>query len=159
MKKYLKLALTAALALPLVATTAIAQNYNLRPSYGAISLQAGFLPDPVTRSMRAGGDHHFRGGGGCPGGAWFANAPDYRLHYRAGGYALSFYVRAPGDTAMLVNDPTGTWYCNDDYQGLNPGVVFNNPRSGQYDVWLGTYNRSRVGNSVLYITEMGAFSR
>lgn len=159
MKRYLKLALAAALALPLVATAATAQNYNLRPSYGSVSLNAGFMPDPRTRSIRAGGDHYFSGGGGCPGGAWFANAPDYRVHYRASGYALSFYVRAPGDTAMLINDPSGTWFCNDDYQGLNPALVFNNPRSGQYDIWLGTYNRSRVNNSVLYITELGAFSR
>lgn len=159
MKRLLNIALAALVALPFLASTGAGQNYNLRPSYGSVSLQAGFMPDPHTRSVRAGGDNRFQGGGGCPGGAFFANAPDYRLNYRAGGYALSIYVRAPGDTALLVNDPSATWYCNDDYQGLNPGLVFNNPRSGQYDIWVGTYNRSRVNNSVIYITELGAFSR
>lgn len=159
MNKFLKGAIAALVALPLVASMAQAQNYNLRPSFGSVSLQAGFLPDPRTRTVQAGGDNYFSGGGGCPGGGWFANAPDYRVNYRAGGYALSFYVRAPGDTMLLINDPTGTWYCNDDYQGLNPALVFNNPRSGQYDIWVGTYNRSRVRNSVIYITEMSPFSR
>ena len=104
MKRFLKYALAAALAFPLAATVAGAQNFNLRPSYGSVTLQAGFMPDPRTRSIRAGGDHYFSGGGGCPGGAWFANAPDYRVHYRAGGYALTFYVRAPGDTADIPLD-------------------------------------------------------
>lgn len=159
MFKFVKYAFAALLAIPLASVSVEAQNYNLRPSFGSISLQAGFLPDPRTRTVRAGGDSRFQGGGGCPGGGWFANAPDYRVNYRAGGYALTFYVRAPGDTMLLVNDPAGQWHCNDDFQGLNPAVVFNNPRSGQYDIWVGTYNRARVNNSTIYITEMGAFSR
>ncbi len=147
------------MALGLAAGSAVAQNYNLNPSYGSIRLNAGFSPDPVTVRVRGGGDNHFSGGGGCPGGGWFANAPDYRVHYRAGGFQLSFYVRAPGDTMLLVNDPNGNWFCNDDYRGLDPALVFSNPRSGQYDVWVGTYNRSRVQNSRIYITELGPFNR
>lgn len=159
MFSFSKLAATAAVALSLMASGASAQNWGLRPSYGSVSLSAGFMPDPVTRRARAGGDNYFQGGGGCPGGGWFANAPDFRVHYRAGNLALSIYVRAPGDTMLLVNDPGGTWYCNDDAQGLNPGLRFNNPRSGQYDIWVGTYNRSRVNNAVIYVTEYGLFAR
>lgn len=143
----------AGLATTVVASAAMAQNYSLRPSYGSIRLNAGFMPDPVSRGVRAGGDRHYRGGGGCPGGGWFANAPDYRLHYRAGGFALTFYIRAPGDTMLLVNDPSGSWYCNDDGDGLDPVIRFSNPRSGQYDIWAGTYNRSRVRNARIYISE------
>ncbi len=157
MLKYFKIAALVLLALPL-ASMAQAQNYTLRPSYGSVNLRAGFLPDPYRRTVRGGGDHYFSGGGGCPGGAWFANAPDFRLNYSRGNYALSIYVRAPGDTALLVNDPNGNWFCNDDYSGLNPGLDFNNPLSGQYDIWVGTYNRSRVRGSVIHITEIGAFS-
>ena len=117
------------------------------------------MPDPYVVRVRAGGDNRFRGGGGCPGGGWFANAPDFRLHYRAGGFQLSIYSRAPGDTMLLVNDPNGNWHCNDDYQGLDPALVFSRPLSGQYDIWAGTYNRTRVQNTRIYITEMGPFSR
>lgn len=136
-----------------------AQNYNLNPSYGTARLNAGFHPDPYVVRVRAGGDNHFQGGGGCPGGGWFANAPDLRLHYQAGGFQLSIYSHANGDTMLLVNDPSGTWFCNDDYQGLNPAVHFNRPRSGRYEIWAGTYNRSRVQNTRIHITELGPFSR
>jgi hypothetical protein len=159
MTRIMKLLMASVMALPLIAGFASAQNYNLRPSYGTVSLQAGFMPDPHTRVVRAGGDNYFSGGGGCPGGAYFANAPDYRLNYRAGGLQLAIYVRAPGDTALLINDPAGQWYCNDDAQGLNPGIAFSSPRSGQYDIWVGTYNRARVNNSRIYITEYGLFAR
>jgi hypothetical protein len=155
MSTYFKTLFTAlAAAATLTALPATAQNYNLRPSYGSVTLNAGFLPDPRTRTVRAGGDNHFSGGGGCPGGGWFANAPDYRLYYRPGGYALTIYVRAPGDTMLLINDPTTSWFCNDDSNGtLDPMIRFNNPRPGQYDMWVGTYNRSRVRNATIYISE------
>ncbi|MCL4675345.1 MAG: peptidase S1 [Pararhodobacter sp.] len=149
-----KLAIAAALATSLSGADARAQNWQLSPSYGSVTLSAGFLPDPRTRTVRAGGDNHFSGSQSCPGGGWFANAPDYRLNYRAGGYSLSIYVAAPGDTMLLVNDPNAQWYCDDDsYGNRNPMIRFANPSSGQYDIWVGTYNRSRVHNSVIYITE------
>jgi hypothetical protein len=145
-------------AVMLSAAAASAQDWRRNPSFGSVSLNAGFAPDPRTRNVRAGGDIQVNvNNGRCQG--WFANAPDYRVNYRAGGYQLTFYVRASGDTMLLINDPNGNWYCNDDYQGLDPAIVFSSPRSGQYDVWVGTYNRSRVSNATLYITEMGAFSR
>ncbi|MCB1407462.1 MAG: peptidase S1 [Rhodobacteraceae bacterium] len=154
MKKFIGLALAASVATALLATVAQAQNWRLSPSYGSVTLNAGFLPDPRSRTVRAGGDHRFSGSSGCPGGGWFANAPDFRLHYRAGGYPLTIFVNAPGDTMLLVNSPNTQWYCDDDSGGnLNPMVRFNNPMSGQYDIWVGTYNRSRVRNSTIYISE------
>lgn len=154
MFKSLKVALFAAVAAAVTAGSAVAQNYNLSPSFGTVRLNAGFLPDPYVRGgIQAGGDSHFGGGGGCPGGGWFANRPDFRLNYNAGGYRLVIYASGPGDTMLLINDPTTTWYCNDDTNGLDPMIVFNNPRSGQYDIWLGTYNRSRVRGSAIYISE------
>lgn len=135
------------------ATPVSAQNWRLNPSYGTVSLNWNFRPDPQTQTVQAGGDNHFSGSSGCPYGGWFASAPDYRLHYNAGQYSLTFYVRARGDTMLLVNDPTATWYCNDDGDGLDPVIRLNNPRSGQYDIWVGTYGRTRVRNAVLHISE------
>ena len=154
MFKFLAIGLGATLAAALVTPAAQAQNYNLHPSYGTYSLSAGFMPDPQSGVGRAGGDSHVNPMNGCPGGGWFANAPDFRLHYQAGGYALTFYIRAPGDTMLLVNEPAGQWFCNDDSDGLDPAIRFPSPRSGQYDIWMGTYNRSRVPNARLYVTEL-----
>lgn len=145
-----------AIAALLVSGAAMAQDWSRNPSYGSISLSAGFLPDPHVRTLRAGGDN-FRDLGVCRG--YFPTSPDYRLHYRAGSFALNFYVRAGGDTILLVNAPNGQWYCNDDYSGLDPAVLFGSPQSGQYDIFVGTYNRSRVSGARLYITEYAPFSR
>ncbi|PTX04215.1 peptidase S1 [Pararhodobacter aggregans] len=158
MRKFIKLAFAAALAVSSLAAVgtrqAEAQNYNLRPSYGSFNLVAGFTPDPQWLQGRAGGDVHFNPVNGCPGGGWVANAPDFRVHYQASTWPLTFYVRAPGDTILLINDPSGNWYCNDDTDGLDPAIRFGSPRSGQYDIWIATYNRSRVRNTRLYVTEL-----
>jgi hypothetical protein len=162
MFNFVRIALAAAaLVVGLGAATAFAQNVNARAAWrnADVSLVAGFLPDPVVLTGRAGGDWYFTTTSTCQRGGWFANAPDARLRYQAGSYQLSFYVRAPGDTMLLINAPNGAWYCNDDYQGLDPAIVFNNPMSGRYEIWVGTYNRARVRNSRLYITELGPFSR
>jgi len=154
MTSFLKRLFAAATAATLLAPAAFAQNYNLSPSFGSVQLNSGFLPDPYTRrGIQAGGDNHMSGSQGCPGGGWFANRPDYRLHYRAGGYPLTIYVSAPGDTMLLINDPHLNWFCNDDSNGLDPAIRFNRPASGQYDIWVGTYNRSRVRNSTIFISE------
>lgn len=146
-------------ALALMAGAADAQNVRARASYGSVSLGAGFLPDPYVVRVRAGGDVYVTTSVTCQRGGWFANAPDFRLHYNAGGLALSIYARAPGDTMLLVNDPSGNWHCNDDYQGLDPAIHFPRPWSGSYEIWAGTYNRSRVHNTLIYITEYGPFAR
>ncbi len=159
MSGIVRLTVAALVALSMLAVPGAAQNWRLNPSYGSVSLNAGFMPDPRTRTVQAGGNVRINPAGDCPGGGYVANAPDYRLNYRAGGYALSFYVRAPGDTLLLINDPQGRWFCNDDYSGLDPALRFGNPASGQYDIWVGTYGRNRVRNATLYITEMGPFSR
>lgn len=131
-----------------------AQNWRLEPTFGAVSLRSGFVPDPHTRRVIAGGDNHFLGSEDCRFGGWFASPPDYRLIYEAGRYpTLTIYVDAPGDTMLLVNDPHSRWYCNDDYSERNPLIRFANPPSGQYDIWVGTYNRANVRNAVIFISE------
>ena len=163
MFRFLRTALTAAaLALGLGAAltpAAEAQNINGRAAYGEVSLTAGFLPDPYVVRVRAGGDWFFQTSNTCRRGGWFAQNPDFRLYYQAGAYQLSIYARAPGDTMLLVNAPDGGWYCNDDYSGLDPAIVFPQPLSGRYEIWNGTYNRARVRNTMLYITELGPFAR
>ena len=56
MFKPFRLAAAAVLAVNFLGSTAQAQNWNLHPSYGSVTLNAGFVPDPRTRTVRAGGD-------------------------------------------------------------------------------------------------------
>lgn len=137
-------------------TAALAQNYSANPTYGSIQLNSGFTPDPYNINLQSGGSINAANsiGGACRG--YIANAPDYRVHYRAGSYPLIISVNSSADTTLVVNGPDGRWYCDDDSgnQGLNPMVRFNNPSSGQYDVWVGTYGSGQLYNSTLSISEV-----
>ena len=55
--------------------------------------------------------------------------------------------------ALLVNDPQGNWYCNDDSGSgnLNPVVDLENPVEGQYDIWIASGGADTEGT--LEITE------
>lgn len=130
-----------------------AQNWQLAPSYGNVNLSAGFLPDPHTVNLTAGGSVNISGLGiGAFG--YVANAPDVRLNYEAGSFSLTIRANSGGDTTILINAPDGSWYFNDDTNGLNPSYTFRNPMSGQYDIWVGTLGTDFV-SARLEITEMG----
>lgn len=135
-------------------TGAMAQNASLDPISGNVRLNAGFTPDPYRVSVIAGGGTDAsRLSSSCAG--RISEAPDFRLTYDAGSYALSFRTEASEDTTLVVNGPDGAWYCDDDGAGsLNAEVRFNNPRSGVYDVWIGSYGGDLVSGALL-VTESG----
>ena len=131
-----------------------AQNWKAAPLYETLNLTAGFMPDPVSRSLQAGGaQSNPIEGTGCAG---FINAdrPDYDLNYTAGSSSLYIYARSGSDITLLVNDPSGGWFCSDDWDGTDPMVQFDNPRSGNYNVWVGTYSSGQTQEATLYFTEI-----
>lgn len=149
-----RITLAAAVA-ALVADPVVAQNFSRNPSFGTLNLSANFMPDPQAVNVTAGGNIPAErlGGSSCVG--TIADAPDVRLNYRAGqGLPLYISVRANADTTLVINLPNGRWICNDDFDGLNPGVVFSQPMSGQYDIWIGHYDRGRRVPAQLLISEI-----
>ena len=153
----------AGLALSLVACETIPQtygampDYSASPSYGTVSLSAGFEPDPRVISLQSGGSIPASNvSASCSG--FIAGAPDVRLNYRAGDYPLILSVASSSDTTLVVNGPDGSWYCDDDggVNGLNPSVRFNSPRSGQYDIWVGTYGSGALQAARLHISEVSS---
>lgn len=144
----LAVAATVAVAVPVVA-----QNFNRQPAFGTYNINAGFTPDPYWVRVRAGGTRPASTVSGC--GGSIADAPDVRVNYNAGGgFALTFFVRSNADTIIVVNDPSGAWYCDDDSGGnLDPQLTFSSPMSGQYDVWIGHYEGGRGIPAQLGITE------
>ena len=137
---------------------ALAQDYSQPPTYGSVSLNSGFTPDPYTVNLQSGGaiDASDRLGGSCRG--YIANAPDFRINYSAGStFPLILSVNSGSDTTLVVNGPSGDWYCDDDGgDGLNPSLRFSNPQSGQYDVWVGTYASSSLQSATLYVSEVSS---
>ena len=146
----------AAAALVSCVGTAVAQNTSLRANYGELSLEAGFANDPRVISLRAGGDiAASRAGSSCRG--FITNAPDVRLHYDAGSLPLIISVDAGSDTTLVVNGPDGEFYCDDDSgEGTNPSVRLNNPRSGRYEIWVGTYSSGNSQPARLHISEVSS---
>lgn len=136
-------------------------DFSLPPTYGSASLAAGFLPDPYTISVDAGGpfsvstcrrsDWNFTNGGS----GWVAAAPDFSLNWRGGGGPLTIWIESAADTVIIVNTPDGVFHFNDDTQGdLRAGLTFVNPIDGRYDIWVGTYSSGALQPSVLHISEL-----
>jgi uncharacterized protein YraI len=129
-------------------------NPSLPAVFGTTALTSGFVPDPFTVGITAGGPAGTSYlGAGCTG--FTTASPSYSVTYTSGAFpTLRFYFIGSGDTTMIINTPSGNYVCVDDSFGtLNPTIDFNTPSSGRYDVWIGTFS---VGGSVggtLYVTE------
>ncbi|MDZ7778391.1 MAG: hypothetical protein U5R14_00440 [Gemmatimonadota bacterium] len=151
-------------AFVLLATVAVgvpakAQDPDAAPAHGTVDLVAGFTPDPVTRSVRAGGeDANPRSGSACAG-YIDADAPDFELSYAAGMSVLYIYARAESDLTLLIHDPDGNWHCNDDWEGTDPMVVFPDPSSGSYKLWVGVAEAGSSPEATLYFTELEPTAR
>ncbi|MNQ42811.1 hypothetical protein D3C85_565200 [compost metagenome] len=140
------------LAAPMCAS---AQDASKTATYGEIVLQAGFAPDPYRVSVTAGGSIDAYADtplpAACVGNV--AEAPDFEVTYEAGRLPLVFRTLSSVDTTLIINGPDGTWSCDDDSYGDGDAQVrFDKPRSGTYDVWIGTFGGG-TADATLLITE------
>lgn len=162
----LKSVLSAGAVLVVVAGAALAQqkgapqqaqqfpDWRAQPRYATINLRSGFEPDPREVQVEAGGNRDANGvGPDCAGWIDFSK-PDVDLNYTAGQYPLYISVTANTDTTLVMNDSAGNWICNDDMDGVNPGIVIQRPVSGNYNIWIGTYDRGSPQRAVLRISEI-----
>jgi len=133
-------------------SSAGAPDLSLDPRYGTVRLDGGFLPDPHTVAVRAGGSLEVDVGSCGYGNV--ANAPDVDFYYTpSGGRDLFIYVEGREDTTLLINRPDGTWTCDDDgHTGNNPLVAFPKAEAGLYDIWVGTYG-AELSDATLFISE------
>ncbi len=135
-------------------------DFYLPATFADDDIVAGFTPDPIDYPLQAGGYLVASDvDSACAG--FVAEAPDVRITYEAGDqYPLIFYVEGSADTTLLINQPDGQWFCNDDRRDgdLNPEIVFNQPLTGQYDIWVGTYvSIDQLGEFpevTLFVTEL-----
>lgn len=111
------------------------------PFYETIELITDFRPDPQVYYLEAGGfeDASYLGDG-CVG--YVASQADFVIDYQAGNFPFYISAASDEDTVLVVRDPGGAWHCSDDFLGAHPAVGFDNPQSGAYRVWVGTFERS-----------------
>jgi len=138
-------------------TSSVSADTGDFPSDGLfenVSLTSGFTPDPYTVELAAGGDNPASSelGTECTGNVT-SSQPDVVLNYTAGSdYGLSLFAESDSDTTLIVLTPGG-WQCDDDsYGDLNPNIRLDSPQSGDYLIWIGTYD-SGVADAVLGISE------
>lgn len=135
-------------------------DYTADPLYGQVSLQAGFEPQPQLTALTAGGQDWLNGlplgsRGICVG---YVNAerPDLAVNYQGNGGPLHVWVTSVWDTTLVIRSPDGDWHCNDDAEGLelNPGLTFDAALSGDYLIWVGTYEAT-LAEAEIRISEVG----
>lgn len=135
-------------------------DYALDPIYGERTLEAGFLPDPSQVTLISGGSIAVSAldlEDECTG--YATAAPSFRLHWDGDSDLLRIlFVVDEGDTTLIVNDPGGRWFCNDDTNGLDPELQFRDPVTGQYDIWVGSYRRGQSPAGRLSFTEFATLN-
>lgn len=127
------------------------------PNLDNITIGPRFSPNPLEVRGQAGGSASMKelvGLSETPTGpcAGFASAnPNHILVLTSFFDSLSLQVQASEDTALAIKGPGGVW-CNDDYQGHNPGVA-GQWLPGTYRIWVSAHEKNRRSGYVLRIGE------
>jgi serine/threonine-protein kinase len=125
-------------------------DVGAQPIGGTFSLESGFSPDPYTQSITLSGSYDLSEMGYS---GYVSIEPTFDFYYTAGTYPLTISAESETDTVILINTPGGEWFFSDDFDGTNPGVVFEDPEDGLYNIWIGTYS-DESGRATLVITEI-----
>ncbi|MBN35979.1 MAG: peptidase S1 [Rhodospirillaceae bacterium] len=148
--------LTAVFTIMLTGVASACPDWELDPAFGSIELNEYFPNDPYTKVIEAGGNHSvsrcFQDNSLS---GTVAAAPDFDLYYRTSGSStLNIYVRSGADTVLLISDPYGEfWFDDDSGGGDDPLITFPNAVDGLYNIWVGSYNRRTGEIGTLVITE------
>ena len=111
-----------------------AVNPSQVPSYGTVTLNGGFTPDPRVVRLTSGGEVNAATlQPGCTG--FVSRAPDLRVTYQAGSLPLTF-TAVGANVSLLINSPDGRWYCTP-LSAAGATYRFARPASGRYEIWVG----------------------
>ncbi len=140
---------TAGLSLRLAADVA----RDIKASLVTLDLEAGFPLDPTFVSVQAGGpvDSSLLRQD-CKG---FINQyPVVTVNWTGTAPFVKAFFLSDSDTTMLVVTPDGQTLCNDDANEnlLDPVIEIENPMSGEYHIWVGSYAKNQLVPGVLVLT-------
>jgi hypothetical protein len=123
-----------------------------------VTIQPNFSPDPMVIKGISGGsvpatqvaDRKETPTGPCVG--FVDESPDHTISLTAFFNYLSLQVDSPQDTTLVVSGPGGTW-CNDDFQGKNPGIA-GQWQAGTYKVWVGSYDKNNYNPYIIKVSQV-----
>jgi hypothetical protein len=156
------LSLTAGWALGIITSVFIntltqAQPAQAQTIFENVTVKPKFSPAPLIIRGISGGSvpaSQVAGRKETPNGpcvGFVDEAPDHTITLTAFFNYLSMVVESPQDTTLVVSGPGGTW-CNDDFQGKNPGIA-GQWQPGIYKVWIGSYDKNNFHPYVIKMTE------
>ncbi|MFN3953134.1 MAG: hypothetical protein ACK4LQ_01685 [Pararhodobacter sp.] len=112
---------------------------DAEPAVGRLDFGPQTRVDPrLIFDVPASSVEAFGMGEGCAG-YIDASRPDVVISAQPGLPQLMVYMVSEADGTLLIVGPDGQVHCNDDFEGLNPGVMIPNPQPGDYAVFAGTY--------------------
>lgn len=123
-----------------------------------VQLSPGFDPDPYIIPIMSRGNYDVSRAGlpsrsTCVG--YVNQVANFTLSWSGSDQDLNiFFVADNGvDTTLIVGYQNQEFFCNDDSDGMNPGIRFTSTASGLFDIWVGTHASGQIVSGRLYITE------
>ncbi|MFN8379586.1 MAG: hypothetical protein U0452_13040 [Anaerolineae bacterium] len=151
------------LLIALIGTASVsAQDGTLQPAgdpeSGVVTLQPGFIPDPMRVPALVGGGKvdatQRQLGTDCAG--FISETPDLRVSLSGTLPLLRFIFIADAvtvDTTLVVYSPDGTYRCGNNTNGLfNPMVSIFGATPGDYAVWIGGFTPEGPVYGDLFLT-------
>lgn len=134
------LAVSVLVTLPAIAAAQVCPNVNATGA--ALSYTADSAYVPQSTQVVAGGPVHLTTCSIIPGRGYISENPDFSMYYDSMGTnrELEIRVQAACDTVLLVRGANFQWYFNDDTNGSNPAIRIARPGSGQFEIWVGTFD-------------------
>jgi hypothetical protein len=121
-----------------------------------IDLHAGYIMDPyllpvVGKSEKAATEVVK----GCNG--YVSASPNVVVNWSGKSDQLSFFVYTDDDAVLAVQQPDGSFICNDDAGAatIDPLVTVKNPATGVYRVHVGTARKDQPALGFLAVTQAG----
>ncbi|MBP8294269.1 MAG: hypothetical protein KAX65_15945 [Caldilineaceae bacterium] len=128
-------------------------------AYVTVDLQAGFALDPFLVSVNGGGDVAASTlDAACTG--FVTENPvvvvrwDAEVEGRQAPEEAEIFFYSDGDPTLAVQLPDGSFLCNDDAHDnlLDPQVFIPTPASGEYKIWVGSYDENQLLPGLLVIS-------
>jgi hypothetical protein len=127
---------------------------ELEPSaYLTLDMQAGFALDPFLVSLNGGGELDASTlDPTCAG--YINDRPVLTADWEGAVDFLRVFFFSDSDSTLVIQQPDGEYLCADDVDEnvLDPEVVAEQPASGTYNIWVGSYEPNQLIPGLLVIT-------
>ena len=126
--------------------------------FGEARLAAGFTPDPHEVAIVSGGSFNAFEAASDDCFGWIAGIPDYRVNWTGDSSSLRMFFESDelgADTTLVVLDPLGNWFCDDDSGASSFDPQLDLPDlDGEWNIWIGSFDEGELVGGMFYVTEL-----